>query len=61
MRKDFEKWMKRVPKGDIAKRLGHVAEEALKGAVTEVYAGKLREAIVEKMKADPNTKIEIMK
>jgi peptidyl-prolyl cis-trans isomerase C len=33
--------------------------EKVKGAVTEVYAGKLREAIVEKMKADPNTKIEI--
>ena len=35
--------------------------EKVKGAVTEVYAGKLREAIVEKMKADPNTKIEIPK
>jgi len=33
--------------------------EKVKGAVTEVYAGKLREAIVAKMKADPNTKIEI--
>ncbi len=36
LRKDFERWMKRVPKGDIAQKLGHKAEEALKGAVTEV-------------------------
>ena len=34
--KDFERWMRRVPKGDLALRLGHKAEEALKGAVTEV-------------------------
>jgi 1-deoxy-D-xylulose-5-phosphate synthase len=34
--KDFERWMRRIPKGDIALRLGHKAEEALKGAVTEV-------------------------
>src|SRR5213075_96710 len=30
---DFEKWMKRVPKGDIVQTLGHKAEEAIKGAV----------------------------
>ena len=36
IQKDFERWMRRMPKGDIALRLGHKAEEALKGAVTEV-------------------------
>ncbi len=35
--------------------------ETVKPAVTEVYGSKLKEAVVEKMKADPNTKIEIMK
>lgn len=35
--------------------------EQVKGAVAEVYGAKLRDAIVEKMKADPNTKIEIAK
>src|ERR1700733_9616883 len=34
--KDFERWMRRMPKGDLALKLGHKAEEALKGAVTEV-------------------------
>lgn len=34
--KDFERWLKWIPKGDLALRLGHKAEEALKGAVTEV-------------------------
>jgi 1-deoxy-D-xylulose-5-phosphate synthase len=34
--KDFERWVRRLPKGDIAVKLGHKAEEALKGAVTEV-------------------------
>src|SRR5579871_4399342 len=38
--KDFERWMRRIPKGDIALRLGHKAEEALKGAVTEVSLEK---------------------
>jgi peptidyl-prolyl cis-trans isomerase C len=33
--------------------------EAVKGAVAEVYAARIREAIVGKMKADPNTKIQI--
>src|SRR6187399_3463526 len=28
LRKDFQKWMQRVPKGDIALALGHKAEEA---------------------------------
>src|SRR6266403_5720251 len=36
LQKDFEKWMRRMPKGEIALMLGHKAEEALKGAVTEV-------------------------
>lgn len=31
--------------------------ESIKGAVLEVYGTRLREAVVEKMKADPNTKI----
>jgi len=35
--------------------------EQVKGAVAEVYAVRLREAIVDKMKADPNTRIEIVK
>jgi peptidyl-prolyl cis-trans isomerase C len=35
--------------------------ETVKGAVAEVYGARLREAIIEKMKADPNTKIEIGK
>ncbi|WP_020469543.1 peptidylprolyl isomerase [Zavarzinella formosa] len=35
--------------------------ETVKGAVVEVYGSKLKEAVVEKMKSDPNTKIEIMK
>ncbi len=36
LQKDFERLVKRIPKGDIALKLGHKAEEALKGAVTEV-------------------------
>jgi 1-deoxy-D-xylulose-5-phosphate synthase len=35
LQKDFERWMRRVPKGEWALRLGHKAEEALKGVVTE--------------------------
>jgi peptidyl-prolyl cis-trans isomerase C len=35
--------------------------EQVKGAVAEVYGARLREAVVEKMKADANTKIEIAK
>jgi 1-deoxy-D-xylulose-5-phosphate synthase len=35
LQKDFERWMRRVPKGDLALRLGHKWEEAIKGAVTE--------------------------
>ncbi len=36
LQKDFERWMRRMPKGEIALKLGHKAEEALKGAVAEV-------------------------
>jgi len=35
LQKDFERWMRRMPKGEWALRLGHKAEEVLKGAVTE--------------------------
>ena len=35
LQNDFEKFMRRMPAGDLALRLGHKAEEALKGAVTE--------------------------
>ena len=34
--KDVERWLKKMPKGEWALRLGHKAEEAIKGAVTEV-------------------------
>ena len=36
LQKDFERWMKKMPVGDIALKLGHKAEEAFKGAVNEV-------------------------
>jgi 1-deoxy-D-xylulose-5-phosphate synthase len=36
LQKDFERWMRRMPKGELALKLGHKAEEALKGAVTGV-------------------------
>jgi 1-deoxy-D-xylulose-5-phosphate synthase len=35
LQKDFERWMRRMPKGEVALKLGHKAEVALKGAVTE--------------------------
>jgi len=35
--------------------------ELVRNAVAEVYGARLREAVIEKMKADPNTKIEVMK
>ena len=38
-----------------------VAFEKVKGAVAEVYGARLREAVVDKMKADASTKIEIAK
>src|SRR5436305_7333562 len=36
LQRDFERLVRRLPKGDIALKLGHKAEEALKGAVTGV-------------------------
>src|SRR5262245_22525960 len=36
LQKDIERWLRRVPKGELAIALGHKAEEAIKGAVTEV-------------------------
>ncbi len=36
IQKDFERWMRRIPKGDIALKLRHKAGEALKGAVSDV-------------------------
>jgi peptidyl-prolyl cis-trans isomerase C len=44
------------------KKPGEAVEfEKVKGAVAEVYGVRLREAVIEKMKADPNTKIEVAK
>lgn len=36
LQKDVERWLRRMPKGELAIALGHKAEEAIKGAVTEV-------------------------
>src|ERR1700761_7184429 len=36
LQKDFEKFVRKMPKGDIALKLGHKAEEAFKGAMNEV-------------------------
>jgi 1-deoxy-D-xylulose-5-phosphate synthase len=36
LQRDFERLVRRLPKGDFALKLGHKAEEALKGAVTGV-------------------------
>src|SRR5690348_13518285 len=36
LQKDFGAWIKRIPKGELALKLGHKAEEAIKGAVSEV-------------------------
>jgi 1-deoxy-D-xylulose-5-phosphate synthase len=35
LQKDFERWMRRMPKGEVALKLGHKAEVALKGAVAQ--------------------------
>lgn len=40
LQKDFERLIKRLPKGDLAVRLGHIAEEAVKGAIKEVTLNK---------------------
>ena len=34
LQKDFERWLRRVPKGDVALKWSHKAEVAIKGAVT---------------------------
>ena len=34
--KDFERFMRRLPKGELALKLAHKAEEGFKGALTEV-------------------------
>jgi 1-deoxy-D-xylulose-5-phosphate synthase len=36
LQKDVERWLRRMPKGELAIALGHKAEEAIKGVVTEV-------------------------
>ena len=36
LHRDFTNWIKRLPKGELAVRLGHKAEELFKGAVNEV-------------------------
>src|SRR5262245_25432670 len=35
LQKEIERWLRRMPKGELAIALGHKAEEAIKGAVTE--------------------------
>src|SRR3954447_10704094 len=35
LQKDFERWLKRMPKGEFALALAHKAEESFKGAVSE--------------------------
>ncbi|MHB1310111.1 MAG: 1-deoxy-D-xylulose-5-phosphate synthase N-terminal domain-containing protein, partial [Limisphaerales bacterium] len=42
LQKDFERWIRKLPRGDLALRLGHMAEEALKGAVKEVSLEPVR-------------------
>jgi 1-deoxy-D-xylulose-5-phosphate synthase len=36
LQKDFASWLKKLPKGELAIRLGQKAEEALKGVVTDI-------------------------
>ena len=36
IQKDLQKWLRRMPKGELAIALGHKAEEAIKGVVSEV-------------------------
>jgi 1-deoxy-D-xylulose-5-phosphate synthase len=45
LQKDLEKWLRRMPKGELAIALGHKAEEAIKGAVTEVALEQTRNVI----------------
>jgi 1-deoxy-D-xylulose-5-phosphate synthase len=41
--KDFEKFIRRLPKGEIALKLAHKAEEGFKGAITEVGLHQTRD------------------
>ncbi|MCC6231944.1 MAG: 1-deoxy-D-xylulose-5-phosphate synthase [Verrucomicrobiales bacterium] len=41
--KDFASWLKRIPKGELAVRLGQKAEEALKGVVTDMTLQRTHE------------------
>jgi 1-deoxy-D-xylulose-5-phosphate synthase len=34
--RDFAQWLRRMPKGDLALKLGHKAEEFIKGAMTDI-------------------------
>lgn len=45
LQKDFGAMLKRIPKGELALRLGQKAEEAIKGAVTEVTLQPSSQAI----------------
>jgi 1-deoxy-D-xylulose-5-phosphate synthase len=43
LQRDFAHWMKKLPKGEIAVRLGQKAEEALKGVVTDITLERAQE------------------
>jgi 1-deoxy-D-xylulose-5-phosphate synthase len=43
LQRDFAHWLKKLPKGELAVRLGQRAEEALKGVVTEMTLQRAQE------------------
>ncbi len=43
LQRDFATWIKKLPKGDLAVRLGQKAEEALKGVVTDMSLHRTHE------------------
>ncbi len=43
LQRDFAHWIKKLPKGDVAIRLGQKAEEALKGVVTDMTLERAHE------------------
>jgi len=43
LQRDFASWIKKLPKGDLAVRLGQKAEEALKGVVTDISLERAQE------------------
>jgi len=43
LQRDFATWIKKLPKGDLAVRLGQKAEEALKGVVTDMSLRRAQE------------------